>query len=253
MISTETRLRGGYHNQIFKFEVNETELEKQLLEMSKTMNRLFSEKVMTKANLRKVARRGAQILARELTRRAPKFDDQKSGWAIYGGHQGWAAKYDSSRYRIKNLHFRYTKEAPSGAQGMQRKQPTAIYKKGNLSRSHRTFSYRRSKSVWVGPRIPNAGKGKNGMHNGKRNADGFYAQWLDEGTKAHEVHVFNVLTQRYMSYMVKGVTPTHYRRKALRSVEGQIRRAMLKDFEDHLPKFVKMANKRHRKRKPKVA
>lgn len=46
---------------------------------------------------------------------------------------------------------------------------------GNLARSIRTFSFRRSRGVHVGPRV--GGKGVRGL------ADGYYFGWHDQGTR----------------------------------------------------------------------
>jgi len=57
----------------------------------------------------------------------------------------------------------------------------ATYYPGNLRRSFRTLTFRRSAAVFVGPRLDKAGSG--GEFRGSR-ADAYYAHWVEFGAPA---------------------------------------------------------------------
>lgn len=63
----------------------------------------------------------------------------------------------------------------------------ATYFPGNLKRSFKTLTFRRSPAVWIGPKIDK--EGTNGVFKGNR-TDGYYAHWIEFGTEKMAPHPF---------------------------------------------------------------
>jgi HK97 gp10 family phage protein len=81
----------------------------------------------------------------------------------------------------KRVHYRYntTKLISSikAPKGMGNK--VATYYPGNLENSFQILRFRRSKAIFVGPKIDKGNTG--GVFNGTTRVDGYYAHWMEYG------------------------------------------------------------------------
>lgn len=106
---------------------------------------------------KKVLRKGAKVIQNEM-KRIIKSEANNSFYTSVRG----------TRTRPKFVN-RYKK---GGAGGIQ-----ATYHKGNLSRSIRIMTFKRSKAVFIGTKLTSGG----GLFKGRR-VDGYYAHMVNNGT-----------------------------------------------------------------------
>lgn len=87
--------------------------------------------------------------------------------------QGRAPQSDAPHYRYKTPKIAGKLRAPNGMGKIH-----ATYIPGNLKRSFKTLVFRKSASVYVGPKLDKQGSG--GTFSGQR-VDGYYAHWMEYG------------------------------------------------------------------------
>lgn len=107
-------------------------------------------------------------------------------------------------------HKRYkssggAKRAPKGAGKV-----VATYYPGNLKRSFNVLRFRKSKAVFVGPRV----SGTTGDFRGRR-ADGYYAHMVEFGTKHADETPFVEPAVNAVGYTVLRIAVTLFRREIL--------------------------------------
>lgn len=87
--------------------------------------------------------------------------------------QGRAPRSDAPHFRYSTPKISNRLRAPNGSGKI-----VATYMPGNLQRSFRSFAFRRSASIHVGPKIDKQGSG--GVFTGNR-TDAYYAHWMEFG------------------------------------------------------------------------
>lgn len=87
--------------------------------------------------------------------------------------QGRAPQSDAPHYRYSTPKIAQRLRAPNGSGVI-----VATYMPGNLRRSFRTFAFRKSAAIHVGPKLDKSGSG--GVFTGAR-TDAFYAHWTEFG------------------------------------------------------------------------
>lgn len=87
--------------------------------------------------------------------------------------QGRAPESDAPHFRYDTPKIAGSLRAPNGMGKV-----VAKYMPGNLRRSFKTLVFRRSASVYVGPKLDKQGKG--GVFTGNK-VDGYYAHWMEFG------------------------------------------------------------------------
>ncbi len=90
--------------------------------------------------------------------------------------QARAPQSDKPHYRYSTPKLSGKLRAPNGSGKI-----VATYMPGNLRRSFRTFAFRKSASIHVGPKIDKQGTG--GVFSGAR-TDAYYAHWAEFGAPA---------------------------------------------------------------------
>lgn len=219
----------------------------QIRRLQTEIEALVSNKVITKADFRSMSREAAKYTLTVMEKAAPILQGGggvTSGGLVAGGPRlALVGKSKNpKRWRTVDVHYRYNKQSPTGPIGAMRKMPTAIYQSGNLRRSHRTFAFRKSRYMFVGPKVQGIGAGGSAFfHNSRAKSDGYYGGWVDKGTDAHTVRVWNIRTQKYMSYTVSGIRATNYRAKAIKRATPQAKKIMIRAFTARLPEFAEKA------------
>lgn len=87
--------------------------------------------------------------------------------------QGRAPQSDEPHYRYNTPKISGNLRAPNGMGKI-----VATYMPGNLKRSFKTLVFRKSASIYVGPKVDKRGSG--GKFSGAR-TDGYYAHWMEYG------------------------------------------------------------------------
>lgn len=120
-------------------------------------------------------------------------------------------KKGSEHYRYLTAKVNKRLRAPKGMG-----EKVATYKKGNLKRSIKVLSFRKSADVFVGPRVLRGDKAK-GVFNSKSKADGFYLWFLEKGTKH--------------------LAPGNYIKKAFNATAAKVAQDIIKRSKDKVKKL----------------
>lgn len=148
-----------------------------------------------KSNFRMIARNAAKIVQSDLEVTAPIWDGARKR-KVMGKSKYHLFSRKKTGYRL-------------------------WIKRGNLRKSMKTFTWSRSKLLWVGSRY---GEARNGMVIGmsKANSDGFYDKWVINGSG--------------------GGPPNNYITKSQRKIESRVRSQLIRDGEIFIDQIAAKAN-----------
>lgn len=148
---------------------------------------------ITNAQLNKALNATEAKAAREMTKEidaavrvleklGDRFDKKRTKEFLKPAAKILISKISAAAPKSDSKHFRYTSSMSDKKKRAKKGEgnKVATYYPGNLARSIRMLTFRRSSDVWVGPRF--AKRGSNGEYKGNK-VDGFYARFVEFGTK----------------------------------------------------------------------
>lgn len=124
----------------------------------------------------KAAIKKLRLLPREFSKKEKRKVLRKAAKPLIQAARANIPRSSKPHYRYKTSKASSSIKAPKG-----KGRVIATYYPGNLSRSIRAMTFRRSSDIFVGPRVAKQGKGS-GNFKGNR-VDGFYANQMEFGNK----------------------------------------------------------------------
>lgn len=152
-----------------------------------------------------------QALPKEFSKKTKRKVLRKAAKPLIDAARNNIPESDEPHYRYKTSKASNKIKAPKGSGNV-----IAVYHPGNLKKSIRALTFRRSSDIFVGPRVAKRGSGG---HYGKGSrVDGYYAAMMEYGTKNHS-----------------GVA---YMRRAVPSATNQVQQIIIKETKKVIDDFV---------------
>lgn len=198
-------------------------MERDIQKVAAEMRALAGNGIITKGDQRAMAKPAAKI-ARDMQRSlVPKWTQAGTSW-------------DKSLGGKKGVHVRYNSAG----------EVVAAYSRGNLQKSIKTKAWRQSRAMFVLPSAKPPGKGAGAFGHRAGSVDGFYFQFVDEGTRTHtlKIHVVDSSgnrTGKVYDRTWSGITPKNILQKTITRRGQAMKDSMYREWQKRLPQIMAKA------------